>query len=453
MNLKIILLIHLIFGVLCENIIIENSEVESVSRALREVAEEFYIKNHIQFDIVAVSDNSKKFSQVINHLIPQIKAVTTHRLSSFTKYLDRPFAIINSYVILSDSCEDFIFISYKFIFGNRFTATFKFLIYIEDCEFDILENQIENFIRKPELTFLEGSIEQYAFLLINDGDILKLATIEWFTEAACNQAQLKVLNSFNKITQKWTNELENYLKFQDFHGCNLTLWIAPTLEYSLYSNIYREIPFGIVPHIFQIISNKFKYSPKFQRFEVENERRAEVCFDMFRQASEFENRLHHTASFMEIRDIILVTPGDLYTAYEKLLLPFDDLTWKLLLLTFFAAFLVIFVVNRMSKSVQHVVYGVNVYKPALNVISTFFGIPQYKVPNKFFSMCIFIIFVFFCLIFRTCYQSKLFQFMTSEPRRPPPKSIQDLTDGMFTMYTTYNSKHIEKMIMDDKLKW
>ena len=134
--------------------------------------------------------------------------------------------------------------------------------------------------------------------------------------------------------------------------------------------------------------------------------------------------------------LVFVTPAEKYTPYEKFSLPFDLETWILLVTTFIVTFLSIFVINRFSKSTQSLVYGHRVETPLWNVISIFFGIAQTKLPNKLFSRFILTMFIYFCLIFRTCFQSKFFEFMTSEPRRLPPKVIEDLIDRKYNVFAT-----------------
>jgi len=453
MNLRNILLLRLIFGALCENILIKHLETLSISKAIHDVAVEFYIKNQIQFDVVTITDDARMFYQLIYHLLARNETENSHRLSSFSIDLNVAFGIEKSAIILVDSCGHLQFINFYSSFENLYTKNFKFLIFAENCGLDLLENNIDQLIKSKQITFRKGTIEHYEFLLINDRNVLYLTTIEWFTEAACNQPQLKVLNSFNKTTRKWTKKLENYEKFQNFHGCDLKMWVASELANTAFGKIDKsndkKSKNGLIPQMYIDISRKYNFKPKFQ---LEREE-AEVCFVIYRMEPAKDLTFHFTASFMEVRDVILATPGDLYSPYEKLWLPFDDLTWKFLFATFFVAFLIIFLINLLSKRIREIVYGVNIHNPALNVMSAFFGISQYKVPKKYFSRCLFIIFVFFCLIFRTCYQSKLFEFMTSEPRYPPPKSIHDLKDRNYIMHTHLGFKLVNKIIADDKFDW
>ena len=147
---------------------------------------------------------------------------------------------------------------------------------------------------------------------------------------------------------------------------------------------------------------------------------------------------------------MFVTPAEKYTPYEKFFLPFDLETWILLTMTFIMTFLSIFIINRFSKSAQSLVYGHKVDTPFWNVISIFFGISQTKLPYKNFSRFILIMFIYFCLIFRTCFQSKFFEYMTSEPRRSPPKTIEDVIERNYSIVASraihsYSSR-IDKLL-------
>jgi hypothetical protein len=150
--------------------------------------------------------------------------------------------------------------------------------------------------------------------------------------------------------------------------------------------------------------------------------------------------LRSSLPVVDTETYLLVTQAEFYTPYERLFLPFDIQTWILLTVTFLITFLVIIVINRLSESTQQIVYGHEVKNPFLNVVSIFFGISQTRLPVESFPRFILVLFVFFCLIFRTCYQNKMFQFMTSSPRKIPPKTIEDLIDRNYTVYTMFNNE-------------
>jgi hypothetical protein len=104
--------------------------------------------------------------------------------------------------------------------------------------------------------------------------------------------------------------------------------------------------------------------------------------------------------------IFMISPPEPYSNYEKMILPFDDLTWYYLLGVFCSAFVGIFILNQTPKFFRDLVYGKNVNMPSFNVIGTFFGIGQTKLPDNNFGRIILMAFILFCLIFRTAYQGK-----------------------------------------------
>jgi len=436
----------------CDKIKARNSKISLLSTAFSEVFEEFYFKFKIQFDIAIINSHLSDENN-LNEFLSLMKEQNSYKLKFWEP--DSKVDILRSTVFSVRSCEDYALVHQNVKMRNKFPNDLKFFFYVENCGLKIFQNDLKYLIGK--VNFFSGRLEIFEFLLINDGNFLHLATIEWFTATACNQPQLNILTSFNKNTQKWNKRLEKYEKFQNFHSCKLKIWIINNESGALWSrfefdkNSQKIVASGLIPNFVQSISSNFNYQISFQETKDD----ADVCFEIYRFETFLEHDLHMTSTFMELRDVILATPGELYSQYEKLLLPFDDLTWKLLHFTFLIAFIVIFVINRLPKFIQNGVYGDNVQSPTLNVISTFFGISQIKIPKKFFPRFLLILFIFFCLIFRTCYQSKLFEFMTSEPRRLPPKTIEDMRDRNYTLYFTNTGvfSSIQKKINDEHWRW
>ena len=117
---------------------------------------------------------------------------------------------------------------------------------------------------------------------------------------------------------------------------------------------------------------------------------------------------HLSTEFFQENYILMTTPAVSYTSYEKLMLPFDITTWMCLLFTFAIAFVVIFASRQTSEDKQNIIFGVKVQTPSLNVVGAFFGITQTRLPENNFARFILILFIFFCLIFRTAYQGKIY---------------------------------------------
>ncbi|KAG5673138.1 hypothetical protein PVAND_003209 [Polypedilum vanderplanki] len=93
----------------------------------------------------------------------------------------------------------------------------------------------------------------------------------------------------------------------------------------------------------------------------------------------------------------------------------------------------------MPKVFQTIVYGTRVTMPMLNVLRTFFGISQTRLPQDSFPRFILIFFILFCLVIRTAYQGVFFELLTTDMRKPLPETIDDLLDRNYTIYTSNTS--------------
>ena len=128
-------------------------------------------------------------------------------------------------------------------------------------------------------------------------------------------------------------------------------------------------------------------------------------------------------------------PGKFYTPWEKLFLPFDRDTWIWLGIVFTVAILVIFLIKLSnSTSMYDFVIGSNVSTPILNVVAIFMGIGQLFLPERNVSRFFFINFILFCLIMRTAYQGKYFEFVTCDIKKKPIATVDELKEKNFTIH-------------------
>ncbi|CAG9812359.1 unnamed protein product [Chironomus riparius] len=354
----------------------------------------------------------------------------------------------------------------------------KHFVFIPNLSFGQLKSsRIYNYYKKLPLRATNVFI--HAYFITNEADTVTLSTVEWFSPHGCNRPNLHKLNVFDKKSQKWSSKLKDYEKFLNYHNCELVMMLPVPLDDGLIYHIsgFAIINddntnfkiFGISPVIFEMAAKLHNYRPSYQPayigpywMQIIDEeaidleeingkiKEINVYFEISAMTG-MDRCLQVSKVVTNLKTNIFVTPGDKYTPYEKFTLPFDVNTWILLFMTFATTFLTILIINRLSKSTQNIVYGDKVETPIWNVIRIFFGISQTKLPNKKFSRFILMIFIYFCLIFRTCFQSKFFEFMTSEPRHPPPKTIENLIDRNYTIYSTQSTKHLFE-IEDESLK-
>lgn len=292
----------------------------------------------------------------------------------------------------------------------------------------------------PELSL----IDIYSYFILFDKDDYRLVTIEWFTRFKCNDPQMTFVNSFSKSNKKWINPLSYQRKFLNFQNCLITL--DTDFDDSFGVNLFYGTITGLVPELFHIMSTKGKFIPNFQVHYIHgpDTSNGQIIYPNIYMRlgsySKFTTGLVHFGSaFIPSEYPFYVTPGDLYSSYEKLLLPFDDTTWYYILTVFFVAFFVIFIVNLMPRKFSKYLFGSNVTTPALNVVEAFFGFGQTQEPIEISARIILVYFAFFCLVIRTAYQGVSFDFLTSEMRKKPIESIEKLVNHNYTIVTMEGS--------------
>jgi len=325
-----------------------------------------------------------------------------------------------------------------------------------------------------------GSIFHHSFFITNENNFIVLSTFEWFGEK-CNEIFLKIVNKFDKKSQKWIKKLEYYKKFREFHGCELVM-LLPQGLLELFPDIWRysvdktgpkRITNGLMPSIFEAAGKMFNFKAIMQPIYLDEVNKAKFFdFDfediwytpldskdktgqIFFYLNEIQvwgkyGSIQITELFLENRYRLYATPLEPYTAYDKLLFTFDTETWILLFVTFLVTIASILIINKLSKRAQNIVCSKQVDTPIWNVISIFFGISQTKLPTKKLSRFILTLFIFFCLILRTYFQSKSFEFMTSEPRRAPLRTIQDLIDNNYRILSSM--KYKTELLLDDEVQ-
>lgn len=119
---------------------------------------------------------------------------------------------------------------------------------------------------------------------------------------------------------------------------------------------------------------------------------------------------------------------------ERMLLPFEYLTWVWILITFGIALVVIQIVNVLSDEVKDFVFGRKVRSPRLNLLISIMGGCQKVLPKRNFGRYLLMLFLLWSLIFRSCYQGKLYKFLQSEGRKPEVKTFEELIEKDFVIH-------------------
>lgn len=254
------------------------------------------------------------------------------------------------------------------------------------------------------------------FFLLCFKDKIHLKTIEWFAPSKCHEERLVTLNSFDKKLNKWNKKFIVPEKFKNYHNCTMLL----------FSKIFRlgfvdqaimnffPLPFPqlyeaaekrdvIERNFIEIFAQRGNY--QIELADLYNEEKHMQHFTLIFR--EFLDAFHFGSDFYEECYLILLSPPQKYTSYEKLTLPFDIASWIGILIYFVIAFIVIIITRLKSRKFYNLMVGENVKSPCMNLIVIFFGGSMTSLPNNNFGRIILTAFIYFCLIIRTGYQGEL----------------------------------------------
>lgn len=346
---------------------------------------------------------------------------------------DLIFNLNTSALILVESFDELVSFNERVVLTNNYSRPFQFVIYCDGASIKELSELEEN--RKTKTNF------QFEYFVIDQHDFIHLMTFIWHTATACNKPQFVEVNKFSKKTQKWESNKFKMNKFENFSGCRLRFEYLPSypnfmpLVYGESEKIYDcegylcEASLAIAQNLNFKVSMSIKQEGRF--FSSKSD------FFWFIQPTVVSfngERLFASQIFMSSDDLMAVPPPENYDAYEKLVLPFDEVTWFWIFVTFSFLFSTIVVLRFAKPAIQDFVFGPKIDTPALNVLAAFFGISQIKTPNRNFARFMLILVIIYSLIIRTAYQGKMFEFLQKEMLKPQVKSISDMIDQNYTFY-------------------
>ena len=301
------------------------------------------------------------------------------------------------------------------------------------------------------LNELRGTISIFQYYLRNETSSLDLFTIDWYTEKRCSKNQRVKLNSFDKKSKTWNKNLVIIEKFKNFNGCMLTIRLGA--KYMMTSiDKYTQEPIGPIVDLFKAMAHVGNFTYNYQLFNrisssdatknIEDQPKHGMIMESnihLQKAifllSAVGEKIHFLTSFREEKVSCVLTPGEPYDSYAKLIFPFDYWTWIFLLVVFGCTFFTIFLIAFLPCKLHNIVYGENVMTPALNVGAIFFGMSQTQVSFRNFPRIILITYILFCLVMRTAYQGVLFELIAADIRKPLPKTFHDLYMRNYTIHT------------------
>ena len=415
------------------------SKKSLVPQAILQLVQSYYGKSSVTIEIFYDSKNSKVLDETLK-LLSEVKELRVTKINGTDaadgKIIDNINCQNNSYsndaIFLVNDIETYLKFRAK-IWCGKPKSQFELLNFLVHCK-NLTKLHLQSKISP-------NSMESF---LIEENNEVSLHLMALFTEKKCRIPKLIEINRFSNSKKRWTTEKFLSITVDNFHGC--TLWfgilqhsavnfpfINGTLTYD--GHVLAE---GVIIDMIGALSTSLNFTVTFDE-EPGLSIDYEVALKMLNEIS-YERGELSSNPICSTSHVFVVPPGEFYTSWEKLLLPFDRDTWMWIGITFVTAFIfIIFIKLTKSTSIYDFVIGPNVTTPGLNIVAIFFGIGQILLPHRNIARFIFINFVWFCLIMRTAYQGMYFEYLTSDMRKKPISTVEELRERNFTLFVDKES--------------
>lgn len=403
-----------------------------LSSAIDGILNEFFAKISPKIDIVYVGDQKDVQSETLIDGI--LKKKNDSLVFKVTKHNrnDSVIKLNTSSIVILDSVESFRKICNKIAWQTNPTVRHQHLVYSPGVTLSDLELIRDGFI-----------IDTVNFVVHETDNSIKLVSGFMFTSKKCRKNQFVTINNFSKSSMEW--ETSNFYpnKYRNLHQCELKFGVV--MKGQVLSSSYKAL------HIFI----KFINSTPLEFLEAFDNKTSDVSTHS--GLLNMKNEDNFVPGYTYDYDVytFLIPPGELFTPLEKMFLPFDDGVWIGICVTLLFGFVAIQVVNRSGENVRNFVFGRTVKTPTMNMVSVLMNGFQVKTAGRNFARFIFILFVVWALIIRTCYQSKIFEYLQADPRKPELQTIEELFENNFTIFEPLDPKFrrvIEDMFQQSKKK-
>jgi hypothetical protein len=421
----------------CQNISSRNS---LVSHAINGMLQDYFAKTSPKIDLIHVNDGkSEQSEKLIKSILKNKDGSLLFKVSTHSDY-NSTIMLNTSSVIIFDSAESFRKMRNNIFWQPNYAVRYKHLVYfpkgrrsdLELIQFNLMFKfkEEENFERRLD----EFSIDRVNFLMNETDQSIELVSGFMFTSQACRKNQFLTINRFERSSMKWNSSIFYPNKYRNLYQCELdyyrTAYILPNEILDAFIKFVNSTPVDL------------------SQLTVEGDNRTG---DLAATITSLNNKVAEWSSVSNPygfgQMVFLIPPGDLYTPLEKMMAPFETEVWIGIAATLVIGFVIVQLVNFADTQVKKFVLGRSITTPAMNLVSIFLNGSQVKTAGRNFARFIFILFVIWCFVIRTCYQSKLFESLQSDKRKPEIKTIDELLEKNFAFC---NDLHFYFFKMDNE---
>ncbi|KAI8124067.1 putative glutamate receptor [Lucilia cuprina] len=182
--------------------------------------------------------------------------------------------------------------------------------------------------------------------------------------------------------------------------------------------------------------------------EVLYDHTADISLGSFRYTLERSTVLTAAVPYYQTFQIYgILTTTQLYTSLERLVYPFDNVTWIYLFFSVQLGLIIAFIIDYLydkSLLVRIAIGNPRIRTPVTNVMRLFMGQSLIQIPETHFSRFMIISWHVYGLLLRTAYQSLLFQLLKLNIYHEPPENLSDLINQQCILVMTegtYDTVH------------
>jgi hypothetical protein len=397
------------------------SEVAVVSKALISMIRLYFVPNSqkINFLILGQKDGQNLAKKIVTRVFDEVHGEIAMKVSvNYDKTFQETQLNASTIILLESLMEGAA--KFKMLgLADKIGNHFKHVLYAPRLSRKNLELFVENQNRLSDVNLLYNS----------NGSSIELASSiplapESYLYNDCFLDDPKTINRFSIHNMRWENDNFFPDKYENFYKCPVEVYFNRDFVNSVSTNIFEALAKQLNFTLKRIELNMTAY--------LKLHKREKMIEDVHVYGDPGPDFVQSSAIYFDALTL-LIPPGEPLTDFEKVVAIFDFETWMAIFATLLLAFILVQVFSWMSSTIQNFVFGRNTGSPFVNLIDIFLNGGQNVSPRRNFARYVLMMFIFWCLIFRTCFQSKTFEHMQKDMRYPRVRTIQELVEKNFTL--------------------
>lgn len=412
-------------------------KLKSIAIALANIIDELSDNHYMQFNIVAYGNDSrllKLSNQVVMKSNSPIEVLSYTQNEKLLYDMNIPRVIIASVKIRFNTNAGWY---QKYESYNPYVNAFTYVYYIND---EVLKEHLA--------TWTIGTPGMSRLIFLAESNSMKLQLIllsnVLYQQDNCD-FQVRTIDTFSVEKLQWRMK-KFFEKYETYNNCTLFVYAVDiTINHVMNGDARNDFK-GIYGDMIALFGER--HNATIRRItKISNELQMYSIDLIISFSFDFRNEkfpYHITPSVYQHDIVFIILRKNKFTPEEKLILPFDCWTWYLIIATILIGYLMILVIYQMPKYVQNFVFGKFNRIPSLTMTQIFFGIGLTQPPERNFARFLFMWYTLFCLIIRTAYQSKMYDFLQYDQRPSYVETVQEVLDKKFPV-ALLNSIFVRKM--------